>query len=193
MICKNCGKEIQEGSISCPYCGCDLKSTISSNHQPSSEEQVPLVLMIKYFMRHKILFIIGLVVVASSIGGYVAYNKHQQQKELEEAIAANIKHILDIAGVYENNDKTIILHADHTVEIDYNKGTWTKSGKGYWREKFDGDLIEITLSTPLEDVYIGNKKRYYCSSLYLVGTTLWEDLSAIRAKDYSSAENLTKK
>lgn len=193
MICKNCGKEIPEGTISCPNCGCDLKNTTSSNHKPSSEDQVPLAIMIKYFMKHKILFIIGIVVVALSIGSYVAYNKYQQQKELEEAIAEDLQHILSIVGVYENNDKTIILHADHTVEIDYNKGTWTKSGKGYWREKFDGDLIEITLSTPLEDVYIGNKKRYYCSSLYLVGTTLWEDLSAIRAKDYSSAENLTKK
>ena len=193
MICKKCGKEIQEGSISCPYCGCDLKSTISSNHQPSSEEQLPLVLMIKYFMRHKILVIAGLVVVVLSVGGYIAYNRYQQQKELEEAITANIKHILDIAGVYENSDKTLILHADHTVELDYNKKVWEKSVKGYWREKFDGELIEINLSTALEDVYIGSKKLYYCNTLYLVGTTLWEDLSAIRAKDYSSAEDLTKK
>ena len=33
MFCKNCGKQIYEGSKACPYCGADLTQTVNKNMQ----------------------------------------------------------------------------------------------------------------------------------------------------------------
>ncbi len=193
MNCRKCGKEIPDESVFCAHCGCDLRKEFSSNHNRSSEEQVPLVLLINQIVKHKIIFIVTVVIVALVFGGYIATKKHQEKKQAEAALMQELDHVMGIVGTYKNSDITLVLSPDNTVTITYKKGGWSeRSSRGHWREKFEGSLIEIEFSKSLEDIYIGNEKRYYCSTLYLVGTTLWESLSAIKSHDYSACEQLTK-
>ncbi len=193
MICRKCGKEIPNESVFCAHCGFDLRKTTSSNQSHNSENQVPLVILINKIAKHKIATIISVLIVALATGGYIAYKKHQEDELAKAAIMKEIDHIMGIVGTYKNSDITLVLSADNTAQITYKRGGWTKeTGKGYWREKFDGGLIEIEFSKSLEDIYIGNEKRYYCRTLYLVGTTLWESLSALRSHDYGSCEQLSK-
>ena len=193
MICRKCGKEIPDESVFCAHCGCDLRKQTSSNRSHSSEDQVPLVLLINQIMKHKIAVIVSVVLVALAFGGYIAIKKHQEKKQTEAALMQELDHIMEIVGTYKNSDITLILSSDNTATISYKKDGWSeRSSKGYWREKFEGSLIEIEFSKSLEDIYIGNEKRYYCSTLYLVGNTLWESMSAIRSHDYGSCEHLTK-
>ena len=193
MICRKCGKEIPNESVFCANCGFDLRKTTSSNQNLNSENQVPLVILINKIAKHKIATIISVLIVALATGGYIAYKKHQEEELAKAAIMKEIDHIMGIVGTYKNSDITLVLSADNTAQITYKRGGWTKeTGKGYWREKFDGGLIEIEFSKSLEDIYIGNEKRYYCRTLYLVGTTLWESLSALRSHDYGSCEQLSK-
>ena len=192
MICKKCGKEIPDESTFCAHCGCDLRKNTSSSHSRSSEDQIPLVFLINQIVKHKIAVIISVVIVALAFGGYIAIKKHQEKKEAEAALMQELDHIMGIVGTYKNSDITLVLSADNTVTIKYKKSGWSeRSSRGYWREKYDG-LIEIEFSKSLEDIYIGNEKRYYCSTLYLVGTTLWESMSAIKSQDYGACEYLTK-
>lgn len=192
MICKKCGKEIPDESTFCAHCGCDLRNNLSSNRFRSSEEQVPFVLLINKIVKHKIAAIVSLVIVALAIGGYIGVKKYQEKKQFEAALKKELDHIIDLVGTYKNSDITLVLSADNTALITYKKNGWSeRKSRGYWREKYDG-LIEIDFSQSLEDIYIGREKRYYCSTLYLVGTTLWESMNAIKSQDYGACEYLKK-
>lgn len=192
MICKKCGKEIPDESTFCAHCGCDLRNNLSLNRFRSSEEQVPLVLLINKIVKHKIAAIVSLVIVALAIGGYIGVKKYQEKKQFEAALKKELDHIIDLVGTYKNSDITLVLSADNTALITYKKNGWSeRKSRGYWREKYDG-LIEIDFSQSLEDIYIGREKRYYCSTLYLVGTTLWESMNAIKSQDYGACEYLKK-
>lgn len=193
MICRKCGKEIPDGSAFCAHCGCDLRKVPFSIRSSSSEDQVPLVLLINQIVKHKIAVIISVVIAALALGGYIAIKKHQEKEKAEAALMQELNHIMGIVGTYKNIDFTLVLSADNTASITYNKGSRSeRTCKGYWREKFEGSMIEIEFSKPLEDVYIGNVNRYYCRTLYLVGTTLWESMSSIKSQDYSACEQLRK-
>lgn len=193
MICRKCNKEIPDGSVFCSNCGYDLREPTSTNHSNKSEEQIPLVFLINQIVKHKIVSILSVVAIALAIGGYVAFKEHQVKKQAEAALMQELDHIMEIVGTYKNDDITLVLSADNTAQITYKKSGWNEiTSKGYWKEKFDGGLIEIEFSKSLEDIYIGNEKRYYCSALYLVGTRLWESMSAIKSQDYGASEYLTK-
>ena len=192
MICRRCGKEIPDESVFCAHCGCDLRKAPSSNRNRSSEDQVPLVLLVRKVMEHKIAAIVTVIVVALAIGGHIAYKKYQAKEKAEEALKAEIEHIASIIGTYKNSNITLRLFGDNTASITYKEKGWNeRTRKGYWREKFN-NLIEIDFSKGLEDIYIGSSKRYYCSTLYLTGTTLWESMSAYNSQDYSACEILNK-
>ena len=193
MICNKCGKEIPDNSTFCSHCGCDLRKPTSSSHN-NTEEQIPLVILINHVMKHKIAAIASLVIIVLAFVGYSAYEKHQEKKKAEEALVQELKHLMDIAGTYKNSDITLKLLIDNTAKITYKKGYlgWDETTvRGYWREKSNG-LIEIEFSESLEDIYIGSKKRSYCSTLYLDGETLWESTTAYRSSDYTACEHLTK-
>jgi len=152
-----------------------------------------MVLLINQIVKHKITAILSVIAIALAIGGYVAIKKHQEKKQAEAALMQELDHVMGIVGTYKNSDITLVLSIDNTAQITYKKGGWSeRTSKGYWREKFDGGLIEIEFSKSLEDIYIGNEKRYYCSTLYLVGNTLWESMSAIKSQDYRACEHLSK-
>lgn len=193
MICRKCGKEIPDESVFCSYCGSDLRVSKPSNHSHTSEEQVPLALLINQVVKHKIAAIISLVMIALAIGSYIVVKHHQEKKQAEAALMQELNHVMSIVGTYKNSDITLVLSVDNTATITYKRNGWReRTGKGYWREKFNDSLIEIEFSKSLEDIYIGSEKRYYCSELYLVGTTLWESMSAIKSQDYGACEHLTK-
>lgn len=193
MICKKCGKEIPDESTFCSHCGCDLRKSTSSNHNQSSEEQVPLMILINQIVKHKIAVIISAVVIAFAIGGYIIYKNHQEKKEAEAAVMKELDHIMEIVGTYKNSSITLELSIDNTAKITYEKDGWNEITRpGYWREKFDSGIIEIEFSKSLEDIYIGNEKHYYCRTLYLLGNTLWESMSAINSQDIGACEYLRK-
>lgn len=195
MKCKNCGKEIPEGSVFCAHCGCDLRKPTHSNHSKKSDEQIPLMLLINQIVKHKIAVLISVVIVGVAIGSYIKIKKHQEKKKFETALMAEIEHIFDIVGTYKNDDITLILSADNTATINYYKNGYgynEVTRRGNWREKYNGGPIEIEFSKSLEDIYIGNEKHYYCSTLYFIDNRLWESMSAIRSQDYSASEYLSK-
>ena len=82
MICKNCGKTIQEGSSFCAHCGCDLRDSSPSNHSNNTEEQIPLLILARQIVKHKIAVIVSAIVVAIGIGGYIAIKKKAEKKRL---------------------------------------------------------------------------------------------------------------
>ena len=170
-----------------------MREPNSPNHSNKSEEQIPLVFLINQIVKHKTVSILSVVAIALAIGGYVAIKEHRVKKQAEAALMQELDHIMEIVGTYKNDDITLVLSADNTAQITYKKSGWNeRTSKGYWKEKFDGGLVEIEFSKSLEDIYIGNEKRYYCSTLYLVGTRLWESMSAIKSQDYGASEYLTK-
>lgn len=193
MICKKCGNEISDNSTFCSHCGCDLRKATPSNHN-KTEEQIPLLILINHVMKHKIAAIVSLVIIVIAFVGYSANQKHREKIKAETAFMLELNHLMDIVGTYKNSDITLKLQIDNTAEITYNLGrsSWNeKTVRGYWREKSSG-LIEIEFSESLKDIYIGFKKRSYCSTLYLDGKTLWESITAYRSNDYSACEHLTK-
>ena len=193
MICRKCGKEIPDESLYCSHCGCDLRNKALSSCNYSSDEQIPLMFLIKQVVKHKIAVIITIVIVILGFGGYIAMRKFQEKKQAETAFMQEFDRIMEIVGTYKNSDITLVLSIDNTATITYNKGSLNERyRKGYWREKFEGGMIEIEFSKSLEDIYVGNEKHYYCRTLYLVGNRLWESMSAINSHDYGVSEYLTK-
>lgn len=165
MKCKNCGKEIPDGSVFCAHCGCDLRKPTPINHSKKSDEQIPLMLLINQIVKHKIAVLISVVIVGVAIGSYIKIKKHQEKKKFETALMAEIEHIFDIVGTYKNDDITLILSADNTATINYYENGYgynEVTRRGNWREKYNGGPIEIEFSKSLEDIYIGNEKHYYC-------------------------------
>lgn len=192
MICKNCGKPIQEGSAFCANCGSDLRGNKPSSHSNNIEEQIPLLLLAKHIVKHKVAVIISAFVITIGIGGYVAIKKHQEKKQIEAALIQEISHIMSIVGTYKNYDKKLVLSSDNTATLTINLGSYKeRTYKGYWREKVENYPIEIDFSDSFE-IYIGNKEHSYCSTLYLYDNRLWESMSAIRSYDYRASELLEK-
>ena len=192
MICKQCGKEIPDESAFCSHCGCGLKKSSFINHNNSSNEQIPLLILAQQIAKHKIAVIISVVVVILAIGGFVAIKKHQEKKAAMKLLESYYTHILDVTGTYICDNVELRLFADQTAIIKIKQGgSRGGSYKGYWREKFDGGLIEINFSNSFE-TYVGNKKHSYCSTLYLQGNRLWESMSAIQSNDYSASDLMQK-
>lgn len=196
MICKKCGKTIQDGSTFCAHCGCDLRDTAPSNQFNNTEEQIPLLLLARQIVKHKVAVIISVIVVALGIGGYIAFKKHAEKKKAESELVAMIKHYAGILGSYKStssyNPIKLYLGSDNKARITINVGKYNeRSYLGYWREKAEDYPIEIDFSDSFE-IYIGNKERSYCRTLYLYNNRLWESLSAIRSYDYSASELLEK-
>ena len=196
MICKKCGKTIQDGSTFCAHCGCDLRDTAPSNQFNNTEEQIPLLLLARQIVKHKVAVIISFIVVALGIGGYIAFKKHAEKKKAESELVAMIKHYAGILGSYKStssyNPIKLYLGSDNKARITINVGKYNeRSYLGYWREKAEDYPIEIDFSDSFE-IYIGNKERSYCRTLYLYNNRLWESLSAIRSYDYSASELLEK-
>ncbi len=196
MICKKCGKTIQDGSTFCAHCGCDLRDIAPSNQFNNTEEQIPLLLLARQIVKHKVAVIISFIVVALGIGGYIAFKKHAEKKKAESELVAMIKHYAGILGSYKStssyNPIKLYLGSDNKARITINVGKYNeRSYLGYWREKAEDYPIEIDFSDSFE-IYIGNKERSYCRTLYLYNNRLWESLSAIRSYDYSASELLEK-
>ena len=196
MICKKCGKTIQDGSTFCAHCGCDLRDTAPSNQFNNTEEQIPLLLLARQIVKHKVAVIISVIVVALGIGGYIAFKKNTEKKKAESELVAMIKHYAGILGSYKStssyNPIKLYLGSDNKARITINVGKYNeRSYLGYWREKAEDYPIEIDFSDSFE-IYIGNKERSYCRTLYLYNNRLWESLSAIRSYDYSASELLEK-
>lgn len=196
MICKKCGKTIQDGSTFCAHCGCDLRDAAPSNQFNNTEEQIPLLLLARHIVKHKVAVIISVIVVALGIGGYIAFKKHAEKKKAESELVAMIKHYAGILGSYKStssyNPIKLYLGSDNKARITINVGKYNeRSYLGYWREKAEDYPIEIDFSDSFE-IYIGNKERSYCRTLYLYNNRLWESLSAIRSYDYSASELLEK-
>lgn len=163
MICRKCGKEIPDESLYCSHCGCDLRNKALSSCNYSSDEQIPLMFLIKQVVKHKIAVIITIVIVILGFGGYIAMRKFQEKKQAETAFMQEFDRIMGIVGTYKNSDITLVLSIDNTATITYNKGSLNERyRKGYWREKFEGGMIEIEFSKSLEDIYVGHEKHYYC-------------------------------
>jgi hypothetical protein len=191
MICKQCGKEIPDESAFCSHCGCDLNKTPFFNHNNSSDEQIPLLILAKQIAKHKIAVIVSVIIVVLAIGGFFAIKKHQEKKAALELLESYYTHILDVTGTYISDNVELRLFADKTAVIKIKRGGSRGGGyKGYWREKFDGGLIEINFSDSFE-AYIGNKE-HYCSTLYLQNNRLWESMSAIQSNDYNASDLLQK-
>lgn len=193
MICKKCGKNIPDESTFCSHCGCDLRmSTPSLNRQPK-EEQIPLLLLAKQIVKHKVAVIISIVVVASCFVGYHFYDKYQKKKTAETEIKRELNHFMNIVGSYENRDKELILSFDNTATLTVNRDRYNeRTYRGYWKEKVEGNPIEIEFSSSFEG-YIGSKHRYAISTLYLYNGRLWESMNAIRSDDYEASESVNKK
>ena len=192
MICKNCGKTIQEGSSFCAHCGCDLRDSSPSNHSNNTEEQIPLLILARQIVKHKIAVIVSAIVVAIGIGGYIAIKKKAEKKKAESELVAMIEHYAGILGTYKStssyNPIKLYLGGDNKARITINVGKYNeRSYLGYWREKAEGYPIEIDFSDSFE-IYIGNKERSYCSTLYLYNNRLWDSMSAIRSYDYGASE-----
>lgn len=196
MICKKCGEIIPDESTFCFHCGCDLRKAISSNHTSSSEEQIPLMMLICQITKHKILVIVLLLVVAIGVGGYVAYTKHQEKKRAETELINEISHMVEIIGIYKSvsgyEEIELELSADNTAKLTINVGSYNeKVRRGYWKEKIEGYPIEIDFSDSFE-ITIGSKSRSYCRSLYFFNNRIWESMSAIRSYDYSASISMSK-
>ncbi|MBR4553044.1 MAG: zinc ribbon domain-containing protein [Bacteroidaceae bacterium] len=194
MICRKCGKEIPDESTFCAHCGFDLREHTPSNQNHTSEEQVPLMFLINKMVKHKVVAIVTIVALVIASGGYILLQNHLEKKKAEEALEVEIERLVDLIGTYKNDNITLKLSVDNTALITYKKdgSSWNEvSCRGYWSEKYEG-LIEIDFSQSLKDIYIGREKRYYCSTLYLVGNTLWESMSSIKSQDYAACEYLTK-
>ena len=84
MICRKCGKEIPDESLYCSHCGCDLRNKALSSCNYSSDEQIPLMFLIKQVVKHKIAVIITIVIVILSFGGYISqcgsFRRRNRQK-----------------------------------------------------------------------------------------------------------------
>ena len=196
MICKKCGKTIQDGSTFCANCGCDLRDCAPSNQSNNSEEQIPLLLLVRYIVKHKVIAIVSVVVIALSIGGYIIFKKHAEKKKAESELVAMIEHYAGILGSYKStssyNPIRLYLGSDNKARITINVGKYNeRSYLGYWREKAEDYPIEIDFSDSFE-IYIGNKEHSYCRTLYLYNNRLWESMSAIRSYDYNASELLEK-
>lgn len=196
MICKKCGKTIQDGSTFCAHCGCDLRGTAPSNHPNNTEEQIPLLLLARQIVKHKVAAIVSVIVVALGIGGYVAFKNYAEKKKVESELVAMLEHYAGILGTYKSTSSyypiKLYLGSDNKARITINVGKYNeRSYLGYWREKAEDYPIEIDFSDSFE-IYIGNKERSYCSTLYLFNNRLWESMSAIRSYDYSASELLEK-
>ena len=153
MFCRKCGKEVPDDIAFCDHCGFDLSKSTSPNHIHTAEEQVPLLLLINQIMKHKVIVIASLVVVALVIGGYSIYKNHQEKEKAKAALLEEISHVMEIVGTYANDDITLVLSADNTATISYKEDGWReKTGKGYWREKYEGSMIEIEFSKHSESV-----------------------------------------
>lgn len=196
MICKKCGKTIQDGSTFCAHCGCDLRDTAPSNQSGNTEEQIPLLLLARQIAKHKVAAIVSVIVVTLGIGGYIAIKKHAEKKKAESELFAMIEHYTDIMGSYKStssyNPIKLYLGSDNKARTTINVGKYNeRTYLGYWREKAEDYPIEIDFSDSFE-IYIGNKERSYCSTLYLYDNRLWESMSAIRSYDYRASELLEK-
>lgn len=193
MICKKCGKTIPDDSTFCSHCGCDLRKSTTSLNQQHEEEQIPLLLLAKQIVKHKIAIIISIVVVALCFVGYHFYDNHQKKKAAETELKQELDHFMSIVGSYEGQDKELILSIDNTARLTVNKDSYNeRTYKGYWKEKIEGNPIEIVFSSSFEG-YIGGKHRYAISTLYLYNGRLWESMSAIRSDDYGASEPVDKK
>ncbi len=197
MICKKCGKEIPDESVYCAHCGYDLRGKDPSNHNTLSEEQIPLILLVKQIVKHKVAVIVSIIAIIICVCGYYAYKKHQEKVAAEAILKGMIEHYVKILGTYENTSCQdpiqLTLHSDNTALFIINYDEYNERRyKGYWKEKGDNYPIEINLSRSFEG-YIGNKKRYSCSTLYLYDDRLWESMDAIRSSDYGASVYLEKK
>lgn len=196
MICKRCGKTINDKSAFCSNCGCDLRDSFPSNGSHLSEEQFPLQILFRQISKHKILVIVALLLVGLSIGSYIVIKKKNEQKKAEVELLLALDHYLDIVGTYTSKSSynciELVLTADGRAGIKVNVGRYNeKTYLGYWREKENGLPIEINFSDSFE-IYIGNKRHPYCRELYLYDGRLWESMSAIRSHDYGASERMVK-
>ena len=182
----------------CSHCGCDLR-TITSEIEQDNDEQIPLVLLAGKIAKHKVLVIVSLLLLAVAFGGFkYVHNRIQKEreyKEMQEELAASLKHLMDIVGTYETSwgDIELSIFVDNTAVLKTNAGSYReRTYRGYWKEKTEDYPIEIDFTDNFE-IYLGSKKRSYCTTLYFYDGRLWESLTAIRSHDYQSSERLTKK
>ena len=147
-------------------------------------------------MKHKNAVIETAIVEKKDKDGYIAIKKKKKKKKAESELVAMIEHYAGILGTYKStssyNPIKLYLGGDNKARITINVGKYNeRSYLGYWREKAEGYPIEIDFSDSFE-IYIGNKERSYCSTLYLYNNRLWESMSAIRSYDYGASELLKK-
>jgi len=190
--CSKCGCELDENSKFCPNCGFERGKAIPKQDKlahVSSTDEIPLQIIIHKIVEHKVLSIISLVLLILLVGGYYGYKKYSKEKESQELIEGEVKHLLEISGTYKaNNGIKLELNSDGTANITTNNGGYYV---GYWREKDPDYPIEISFSDSFE-IRIGNENHYYCRSLYFFQNTLWYDLDAIRSRDFEKCTYLTK-
>lgn len=190
--CPKCGCELDESIKFCPNCGFEQRKNLPKHGKHTSEsstDEIPLQVILQIIAKHKVLSIIIVVLVLVVVGGYYRYKKYTKEKEAQELVESEVKHLLEITGTYKaNNGIKLELNSDGTANITTNNG---KYYVGYWREKNPDCPIVISFSDSFK-IRIGNKYHDYCNSLYFFQNTLWYDLDAIRSRDFGKCTFLTK-
>ena len=189
--CSNCGCELDESVNFCPNCGaeqCKIKSKQPKQKDGTSNDEIPLQIILRKIVEHKILSIVIASLILLSIGGYYCYKKYTAKKAAKELVEREIKRLLELSGTYKASGIELNLSSDGTASITTNYG---ERYVGYWREKAPDYLIEISFSDSFR-IKIGDEYYDYCRSLYFFQNTLWYDLDAIRSRDFNKCTYLSK-
>ena len=127
----------------------------------SSKDNIPLMVIYKKILEHKVVSIISLVVIVASIIGYHSIKIYQEKKAAKEFIHKEIKHFLDIAGTYKSEniyeEKELHLLPDGTAMLT-TQNNYHHSG--YWREIAENYPIEIEFSNSF-GITLGCKRESY--------------------------------
>ena len=97
MFCKNCGKNIQDGTVQCPYCGQNLQDIV----QPEMSIKTHLTEAILVTLFCCLPFGIVAIVNAAKVSGLVAAGKYNEAMEASNNASKWVKISL-IVGIIVN-------------------------------------------------------------------------------------------
>lgn len=194
MYCKKCGKPIADDSVFCSYCGAsveqitnsaNVKGTGMSVNTDNNKTKKTVIIIVA---------IVLLVVGFFSINGVIQQKRaDREMQRLVDEIAAEVKHKFSFVGTYENSIPgsghiKLELNSDNTavMYLGDEKYSRIQTYKGHWTESYD-DIIELAFTRSFH--MFGSE---YNTTAYLKDNTLWQSITAIRAKDYLKAEYLSK-
>ena len=155
-------------------------------------EKIPLLLIWNAIVRHWKIATAICTVFVLLIVGFFAYGNYKEKRQKEEYIKQSLIHLMGIVGTYGNNNVKLVLNADNTAILTTETGSYSeKQHLGHWEEKSEGYPIRIDFSDVFSASICGEDNGYF-STLYFYDNSLWENINAIRSKDYNAREYLTK-